>query len=64
MPLTDTIVIAGTRAHGLDYGRIRLWGSLSFIAVGFAGGAALDRYGASAALWLLIAGAAATVAAE
>ncbi len=63
MPLTDTIVIAGTRAHGLDYGRIRLWGSLSFIAVGFAGGAALDRYGASAALWLLIAGAAATVAA-
>ncbi|WP_051388546.1 MFS transporter [Hyphomicrobium nitrativorans] len=35
MPLTETIAVAGVRAHGLDYGRMRLWGSLSFVAAGF-----------------------------
>ena len=63
MPLTETIAVAGTRERGLDYGRIRLWGSLSFVAVGLVGGALLDRVGAEAALWLLAIGAAATVAA-
>lgn len=63
MPLTETIAMRGVRAHGLDYGRMRLWGSLTFIAAGIAGGAALDRFGAGVASWLLLLGAIATAAA-
>ena len=32
MPLTETVAMSGVKAAGLDYGRMRLWGSLSFIA--------------------------------
>ncbi len=61
MPLTETVAMAGVRAAGLDYGRMRLWGSLSFIAASFCGGLAMDRLGAPAAVWLLAGGAALTV---
>src|SRR5690606_3913269 len=38
LPLTETIAVGGVRAYGLDYGRMRLWGSLSFVVAGFACG--------------------------
>ena len=38
VPLTETIAVAGVRAHGLDYGRMRLWGSITFVVAGFAAG--------------------------
>jgi MFS transporter, PPP family, 3-phenylpropionic acid transporter len=41
MPLGDTITLAAARLEGLDYGRIRLWGSVSFILASIASGAAL-----------------------
>ena len=41
MPLGDTITLGAVRAEGLDYGRIRLWGSVSFIVASIASGAAL-----------------------
>ena len=41
MPLGDTITLAAARSGGLDYGRIRLWGSVSFIVASIASGAAL-----------------------
>jgi PPP family 3-phenylpropionic acid transporter len=41
MPLGDTITLAAGRSEGLDYGRIRLWGSVSFIVASIASGAAL-----------------------
>jgi MFS transporter, PPP family, 3-phenylpropionic acid transporter len=63
MPLTETVAMAGVRRHGLDYGRMRLWGSLTFIAASFAAGFAVERAGAGVVLWLLIVGAGATVAA-
>jgi PPP family 3-phenylpropionic acid transporter len=63
MPLTETVAVGGVRTAGLDYGRMRLWGSLTFIAASFAGGAAVDRFGTSAPIYMLMAGAAATVAA-
>ena len=63
MPLTETIAVGGVRSAGLDYGRMRLWGSLSFIGVGLVGGALVDRLGAGVGIWLIVAGAAATVAA-
>jgi PPP family 3-phenylpropionic acid transporter len=41
MPLGDTITLAAVRSEGLDYGRIRLWGSVSFIFASIASGATL-----------------------
>ncbi len=41
MPLGDTITLAAARSESLDYGRIRLWGSVSFIFASIASGAAL-----------------------
>ena len=57
MPLTETVAMGGVRTAGLDYGRMRLWGSLSFIAASFCGGWALDRLGPPAVVWLLVGGA-------
>lgn len=64
MPLTETIAMMGVRAGGLDYGRMRLWGSLSFILIGLAAGGVIDAIGAGAIIWLVVAGALATLAAS
>jgi PPP family 3-phenylpropionic acid transporter len=56
MPLIDTIAVQGTRARGLDYGRLRLWGSLSFVAASFAGGIAITEFGGGAGIWLIAIG--------
>lgn len=61
MPLTETIAVAGVRSAGLDYGRMRLWGSLTFVAASFAGGLAVERYGGGAGVWLVAIGCALTV---
>ncbi len=63
MPLTETLAMSGVRRAGLDYGRMRLWGSLTFIATSFIGGHLVDRLGPAAGLWLVIAGAVMTVVA-
>jgi PPP family 3-phenylpropionic acid transporter len=63
MPLTETLAMAGVRERGLDYGRMRLWGSLSFIAASFGAGATVERWGADAVVWVLLVGAVATVVA-
>jgi PPP family 3-phenylpropionic acid transporter len=41
MPLGDSITLAAVRHDGLDYGRIRLWGSVSFIVAAMVSGALL-----------------------
>jgi PPP family 3-phenylpropionic acid transporter len=61
MPLTETLAVAGVRQAGVDYGRMRLWGSLSFIAASFVGGVLVGRWGADAAIWLIVSGAVAVV---
>jgi PPP family 3-phenylpropionic acid transporter len=61
IPLTDVVALSGTRAGRADYGRMRLWGSFSYIAMTTTGGAVLQLWGPQAALWLFI-GAAASVA--
>lgn len=58
IPLTDAIALAAARQGAADYGRMRLWGSFSYIAVILTGGVAVDIYGAQAALWLFLAAAA------
>lgn len=62
MPLIDALAIEGGRRFGLDYGRMRLWGSWSFIVATLAGGSAVEAMGAESALWLVIAGLVALVA--
>lgn len=62
MPIAETLAMSGVRLGGLDYGRMRLWGSLSFIAAGFIAGFAVERLDTGVVLWLLIAFAAVTAA--
>jgi MFS transporter, PPP family, 3-phenylpropionic acid transporter len=56
LPLSETVAMSGVKAAGLDYGRMRLWGSLSFIAASFLGGWVVARLGAPSAIWLVAAG--------
>jgi hypothetical protein len=44
-PLTEALMLAEMRGDTSRYGRVRLWGSLGFIAAVMAAGAALDRLG-------------------
>lgn len=61
MPLAETMTVAGMREAGFDYGRVRLWGSLTFIAASFLGGLIIDRTGAGAGVWLVALGCVMTV---
>ncbi|MEM1306731.1 MAG: MFS transporter [Pseudomonadota bacterium] len=45
MPFVEVIAMRGVRGHGLDYGRLRLWGSLTFIIATVGGGAAIEQFG-------------------
>jgi PPP family 3-phenylpropionic acid transporter len=51
-PLTEALMLAEMRGDTSRYGRVRLWGSLGFIAAVMAAGVALDRLGVSALPWL------------
>lgn len=53
MPLTETIAIASVRTAGLDYGRMRLWGSVTFVVANLAGGLLIDRFGGGIGVWLI-----------
>ena len=61
IPLTDAAALTGARTQDADYGRMRLWGSISYIIMTAAGGAAVDFWGAQAALWLFVSSTAAVV---
>jgi MFS transporter, PPP family, 3-phenylpropionic acid transporter len=63
MPLAEAIAIRGMTAVSLDYGRMRLWGSISFTAAALAGGFVVERFSPQALFYLLIAGAAVLAAA-
>src|SRR6185312_8123790 len=60
MPLIETIAVQGMRSRGLDYGRMRLWGSLTFVAASFLGGIAIAHFGGGAGVWLVAIGCVAT----
>ncbi len=55
IPLGDAVIIAGAQRHGLDYARLRLWGSVAFIAGNFAAGEAIGRLGLSGIFALQVA---------
>jgi len=56
VPLTEVLALEGSARFGLDYGRIRLWASLSFLAGSVAAGALLEVIPVQSVI-LLIAGA-------
>jgi MFS transporter, PPP family, 3-phenylpropionic acid transporter len=58
MPLVETIAIGGIRKSGLDYGRVRLWGSLSFIGASLGAGLVIQLWGPGAVLPMLLVAAA------
>ena len=61
VPLIETLAVQGMRSRGLDYGRMRLWGSLSFVAASFVGGIVITHFGGGAGVWLVAVGCGATV---
>ncbi len=63
MPLGDSLTMLTAIDQRLDYGRIRLWGSLSFIAVSGLAGLLLVDAPRPAILWAAVAGQMLTLAA-
>ncbi|MDH4981435.1 MFS transporter [Hyphomicrobium sp. D-2] len=63
MPLVETVAVRAVRAEKLDYGRMRLWGSVTFIVANFGGGIAIEAWGGDVALWLMIVASTVTIAA-
>lgn len=53
LPMTEVIAVRGAAEQGLDYGRMRLWGSLAFIVASFGGGLALDVINPGHIIWVL-----------
>jgi PPP family 3-phenylpropionic acid transporter len=56
MPLAEAIAVRGMKAARLDYGRMRLWGSISFAAAALAAGWVVQGASPQALFYLLIAG--------
>lgn len=54
IPLGDSQTLKAVRLYDLNYGRIRLWGSLSFIGTSFGVGYVLDLMGVDWTLWLIL----------
>lgn len=53
VPLIETVAVRAVRSAGLDYGRMRLWGSVTFIIANFLGGLAIEALGGGVALWMI-----------
>jgi MFS transporter, PPP family, 3-phenylpropionic acid transporter len=55
VPLTDGMALQLCNARGLQYGRIRLWGSLAFMAASLGAGYVLEGRSADLVLYLMLA---------
>jgi PPP family 3-phenylpropionic acid transporter len=62
MPIGEAIALDLARGDAGRYGRMRLWGSVGFIATVLAGGPLLEAFGLAALPWLLAAAMAVLVA--
>lgn len=60
--LGDSIALSGVRRFGADYSRMRIWGSIGYLAANFAGGVLLTFTGAGAVPALFSASMAAALA--
>ena len=55
MPMADAVTMLKVREGLIDYGKVRLWGSLTFIIAALGGGYILQGQPAEYILWLVIA---------
>ncbi len=55
IPLAEAKALAGARHYGVDYGRMRLWGSAAFIAANLLGGVIIARFGGASVIAMVIA---------
>lgn len=55
VPLGESQTMAAVYRHALDYGRIRLWGSLTFILGSLIAGRLIGAFTAEWTLWLILA---------
>lgn len=55
IPLGENLASRAAGEHGFDYGRVRLWGSISFILASYGAGSVIERTGDAAILWMMIA---------
>ncbi len=63
LPVGENLSMMLAVRHSFDYGRVRLWGSLSFIAAATGGGWLIVGRPADLVLWMITAGLVATLAA-
>lgn len=63
LPVVDALALTGVRRFRLDYGRMRVLGSITFIIANLGAGAILTAVAPEAIFWMMAAGLAATVAA-
>ena len=56
MPLGENLTVMESNERGFDYGRVRLWGSVAFIAASMLGGRLLAGRPVDLILWLVLAG--------
>jgi MFS transporter, PPP family, 3-phenylpropionic acid transporter len=55
MPLTDAYALRGVLSYGLDYGRLRLWGSAAFIVGSLLCGGLIDTIPRVGLIWIIVA---------
>lgn len=55
LPLGEALALSEIKRRGLDYGPIRIWGSVTFILAAFAVGWATERFGDPVILVLIVA---------
>lgn len=53
-PIVDALALNLVRRHGVDYGRMRVWGSIGFVAANTTGGVVLSHGGSNAVLGLYL----------
>ncbi len=54
-PFTEAVILYGVREHGIDYARVRLWGSAGFMSGSLAAAAAAEHFAGNAVLVVLVA---------
>jgi PPP family 3-phenylpropionic acid transporter len=54
MPLIEAVAVSGVRSEGLDYGRVRLWGSGSFILASVGAGLVIGKVGEGSIMPMLV----------
>lgn len=54
LPLGESLTLLAARAHQLDYGRIRLWGSITFILAAVVAGQILGDASPDTLLWIVL----------